>query len=320
METTVYIGIDVAKEWLDIAARPEGAAWRARNDAAGISALVGQLVERAPQLVVLEATGGLETALAAALTAAALPVVIVNPRQVRDFARATGQLAKTDAIDARVLAQFGEAVGPEPRPLPEAATRELAALMARRRQVVEMLTAEKNRLRSAARPVRRDIQQHIHWLERRLAGLDDDLGKTIREHAGWTDRDRVLRSTPGIGPVSSCTLLANLPELGRLNRKEIAALVGVAPLNRDSGTLRGRRTIWGGRSHVRSALYMATLVGVRHNPVLRAFYERLLAAGKPKKVALTASMRKLLTILNAMARTNTTWQDPAQTLALQDSC
>ena len=192
--------------------------------------------------------------------------------------------------------------------------------MARRRQVVEMLTAEKNRMRSAARPIRRDIQQHIHWLERRLAGLDDDLGKTIREHAQWQDRDRVLRSTPGIGPVSSCTLLANLPELGRLNRKEIAALVGVAPLNRDSGTLRGRRTIWGGRSHVRSALYMATLAGVRCNPVLRTFYERLLAAGKPKKVALTASMRKLLTILNAMARSNTAWQDPAPTLALQDSC
>jgi len=192
--------------------------------------------------------------------------------------------------------------------------------MGRRRQVVEMLTAEKNRMRSAARPVRRDIQQHIRWLERRLASLDDDLGKTIREHAQWQDRDRVLQSTPGIGPMSSCTLLANLPELGRLNRKEIAALVGVAPLNRDSGTLRGRRTIWGGRSHVRSALYMATLVGVRCNPVLRTFYERLLAAGKPKKVALTASMRKLLTILNAMARTNTPWQRPAPTLALQDSC
>ena len=320
MEANGYIGIDVAQEWLDIAARPNGDAWRARNDETGIGELVGQLVERAPRLVVLEATGGLETALAAALTMAALPFVIVNPRQVRDFARATGQLAKTDAIDARVLAQFGEAVGPEPRPLPEAATRELAALMARRRQVVAMLTAEKNRLRSAARPVRRDLQQHIHWLERRLAGLDDDLGKTIRQHAQWQDRDRVLRSTPGIGPVSSGTLLANLPELGRLNRKEIAALVGVAPLNRDSGTLRGRRTCWGGRSHVRSALYMATLVGVRCNPVLRAFYERLLAAGKPKKVALTASMRKLLTILNAMARSNTSWQDPAPTLALQDSC
>lgn len=319
MEANGYIGIDVAQEWLDIAARPEGGAWRARNDEAGITELTSQLVERGPRLVVLEATGGLETALASALTMAALPVVIVNPRQVRDFARATGQLAKTDAIDARVLARFGEAVGPEPRPLPEAATRELAALLARRRQVVEMLTAEKNRLRSAARPIRHDIQQHIRWLERRLAGLDGDLGKTIREHAQWQDRDRVLRSTPGIGPVSSCTLLANLPELGRLNRKEIAALVGVAPLNRDSGTLRGRR-IWGGRSHVRSALYMATLVGVRRNPVLRTFYQRLLAAGKPKKVALTASMRKLLTILNAMARSNTSWQDQAQPLALQDSC
>jgi len=320
MEANGYIGIDVAQEWLDIAARPNDDAWRVRNDEAGMTELTSQLVERAPRLVVLEATGGLETALAAALTMAALPFVIVNPRQVRDFARATGQLAKTDAIDARVLAQFGEAVGPEPRPLPEAVTRELAALMARRRQVVGMLTAEKNRLRSAARRVRRDIQQHIHWLERRLAGLDGDLGKTIRQHAQWQDRDRVLRSTPGIGPVSSGTLLANLPELGRLNRKEIAALVGVAPLNRDSGTLRGRRTCWGGRSHVRSALYMATLVGVRCNPVLRAFYERLLAAGKPKKVALTASMRKLLTILNAMARSNTSWQDPAPTLALQDSC
>jgi len=313
----VYIGIDVAKDWLDVAVRPDGRAWRVRNDEAGIAGLVEELTVEAPRIVVLEATGGMERASVTALAAAGLRVVVVNPRQVRAFARATGRLAKTDAIDAQVLAQFGEAVAPEPRPLPEVATQELAALMLRRRQIVGMLTAEKNRLRTAARPVRRDIQEHIHWLERRLAGVDHDVTKAIRSHTDWENHDHVLRSAPGVGFVSSGSLLSTLPELGRLNRKEIAALVGVAPLNRDSGTLRGRRTIWGGRAHVRSALYMATLVGTRHNPVLRAFYQRLLAAGKPKKVALTACMRKLLIMLNAMVRDNATWQPR---LAHQDSC
>lgn len=316
----VYVGIDVAKDWLDVAERPDGAAWRVPNDEPGIASLVERLAERAPAVVVLEATGGLESALAAALAAAQLPVVVVNPRQVRDFARATGRLAKTDALDAQVLAQFGEAVAPQPRPLPEAATQELAALVARRRQLVEMLTAEKNRLRTAARSVRRDLQEHIRWLERRLDGVDGALGKAVRSHALWQDRDDVLQSTPGVGFVVSSTLLADLPELGRLNRKEIAALVGVAPLNRDSGTRRGRRTIWGGRAQVRAALYMATLVATQHNPVVRAFYQRLVAAGKPKKVALTACMRKLLTILNAMLRDHVPWQPRQRTLAFQDSC
>jgi transposase len=310
----------VAKDWLDLAERPGETAWRVPNEEKEITALVERLAEREPAVVVLEATGGLEYPLAAALAAAHLPVVVVNPRQVRDFARATGRLAKTDAIDAQVLAQFGEAVEPQPRPLPDQMHQEFAALVRRRRQLVEMLTAEKNRLRSAARSVRRDIEQHIRWLERRLGDLDNDLGKAIQSSPLWRDRDSLLQSTPGVGPVASATLLAQLPELGRLNHKEIAALAGVAPLNWDSGTLRGRRRIWGGRAQVRAALYMATLVASRHNPAVKAFYERLVASGKPKKVALTASMRKLLTILNAMARSNTAWQDPAQTLALQDSC
>ena len=315
-----YIGIDVSQGWLEVALQPGGEAWRTANDEAGIAGLVERLQALQPATVILEATGGYELPVTGALLAAGLPAAVVNPRQVRDFARATGRLAKTDAIDAQVLARFGEAVRPELRPLPDEATQELAALVARRRQLIEMLTAEKNRLRLAARAVRRDIQQHIRWLERRLSDLDGDLAQQVRSSPRWREQDDLLRSAPGIGPVSSVTLLAQLPELGQLNRKEIAALVGVAPLNRDSGTLRGRRRVWGGRAHVRAALYMATLVGTRHNPVLKTFYERLLAAGKPKKVALTACTRKLLTILNAMVRTETSWQSGHLTLAQQDSC
>jgi len=315
-----YIGIDVAQDWLDVALQPGGEAWRATNDEPGIAGLVDRLQALQPTAVILEATGGIELPVTGALLAAGLPAAVVNPRQVRDFARATGRLAKTDAIDAQVLARFGEAVRPELRPLPDEATQELAALVARRRQLIEMLTAEKNRLRLARRAVRRDIEQHIRWLKRRLSDLDGDLAQQVRSSPRWREQDDLLRSAPGIGPVSSVTLLAQLPELGRLNRKEIAALVGVAPLNRDSGTLRGRRRVWGGRAHVRAALYMATLVGTRRNPVLKPFYERLLAAGKPKKVALTACMRKLLTILNAMVRTETSWQSGHRTLAHQDSC
>ena len=311
----VHVGIDVSKDHLDIAIEP-GQASQTSNDETGIAGLVERLLALQPTTVILEATGGFELPLTGALLAACLPVVVVNPRQVRDFARATGQLAKTDAIDARVLARFGGAVRPELRPLPDEATQELAALVARRRQLVEMLTAEKNRLRLAARAVRRDIQQHIRWLERRLSDLDGDLAQQVRSSPSWRERDDLLQSVPGIGPVSSVTFLAQLPELGRLNRKEIAALVGVAPLNRDSGTLRGRRVVWGGRSHVRAALYMATLTATRHNPVIRSFYTRLLAAGKPKKVALVACMRRLLTVLNAISRDRATWQP----LVFQDSC
>lgn len=302
-----YVGVDVAKDWLDVAQRPEGAPWRVSNDERGIAALVERLVQLRPALVVLEATGGMEMPVVGALVIVQLPTAVVNPRQVREFARATGRLAKTDAIDAQVLAQFGEAVRPELRPFPDAATQELSALLTRRRQLVGMLTAEKNRLRTAAKAVRADVQEHIRWLERRLSDLDGQLAQSIRSSPSWRELDNLLKSTPGVGPVLSVTLLAELPELGTLGRKEIAALVGVAPLNWDSGHLRGKRRVWGGRSRVRAALYMAALVAARRNPVIRAFYERLVEAGKPKKVALTACMHKLLTILNAMIRHRTPW-------------
>jgi len=315
----VYVGIDVAKDWLDVSQRPGGEAWRVSSDEAGVAALVERLKGVQPALVVLEATGGLQIPAVAALVAAGLRTVVVNPRQVRQFAGASGRLAKTDAIDAQVLAQFGEALQPEVRPLPDAATRELAALVARRRQLIEMLTAEKNRLRMATKKVQPNIEAHILWLENELLDLDAGLGETIRSSPVWREQDNLLRSVPGVGPVLSSVLLADLPELGKLSRKEIAALVGVAPLNRDSGQFRGRRTIWGGRSQVRAALYMAALVAARFNPAIRAFYQRLGAAGKPKKVALTACMRKLLTILNAMMRHQTLWQYPLS-LDGQDSC
>jgi transposase len=318
--TKAYVGIDVAKGWLDVAQRPGGEAWRVTNDERGIADLVARLKALRPTLVLLEATGGMEIPAVAALAAAGLDAVVVNPRQVRQFAGATGRLAKTDAIDAQVLAQFGEAVQPEVRPLPDTATQELAALVARRRQLIEMLTAEKNRLRLATKKVRRNIEAHIRWLEGELLDLDDGLGDVIRSSPVWREQDDLLRSVPGVGPVLSSVLLAHLPELGRLNRKEIAALAGVAPLNRDSGQFRGRRTVWGGRSQVRAALYMAALVATRFNPAIRAFYQRLGAAGKPKKVALTACMRKLLTMLNAMARHQTPWQTMDLTLDLKDSC
>jgi transposase len=304
----IYVGIDVAKDRLDVAQRPGTEAWWVTNDDRSIADLVARLGALRPTLVVLEATGGIELPVVGALAAAGLPVVVVNPRQVREFARATGRLAKTDAIDAQVLARFAEAVRPALRPLPDASTHQLGGLVARRRQVIEMLTAEKNRLRTAAPAVRDHIKEHILWLERSLSDLDSELGQVIHSSDIWRAQDNLLQSTPGVGPVLSTTLLAHLPELGSLNRKEIAALVGVAPLNRDSGTLRGRRTVWGGRSDVRTALYMAALAATRFNPVIRAFYQRLEAAGKPKKVALTACMRKLLTILNAMMRHQTRWQ------------
>ena len=255
----------------------------------------------------LEATGGFEVDVAGALAAAGLPTAVVNPRQVRDFARATGLLAKTDQLDAQALAHFAEAVRPEPRPLPDAQAQELSALLLRRRQLVDMLTAEKNRVSLAAARIRPQIQTHIAWLQQQLADLDRDLGQLIRSSPVWRAKDDLLRSVPGVGPVLATTLVASLPELGTLTRQQIAALVGVAPLNRDSGTWRGRRTVWGGRAHVRAVLYMSTLVAVRHNPALRAFYERLRHAGKLPKVALTACMRKLLTILNAMLKHQTRW-------------
>jgi transposase len=306
----VTIGIDVAKTQLDVAVHPTAVAWQVPNDAAGHAALVPQVQALAPALIVLEATGGLEVPVAAALATAGLPVAVVNPRQVRDFGRAVGQLAKTDALDAALLARFAAVVQPVPRPLPDAEAQALTALLARRRQVVAMLTAERQRLATARPPVRRRVQAHITWLEAELADLDADLRAAIEASPVWRATEDLLRSVPGIGPVTATTLLAELPELGRLNRKQIGALVGVAPLHCDSGTRRGQRPVWGGRGQVRAVLYMATLVAVRHNPVLRAFYTRLLAAGKPKKVALVAAMHKLLTLLNAIVQHQTPWAAP----------
>ena len=262
-----------------------------------------------PALVVLEATGGLELELVGALAAAALPVVVVNPRQVRDFARATGRLAKTDALDAAVLAHFGEAVRPPLRALRDAESLALKALLGRRQQLVTMLVAERNRRGAAVAAVRPRIEAHIAWLEQERSELEDELRQTLQRSPVWRERDQLLRSVPGVGEQLSLTLLAELPELGRLNRRAIAALVGVAPFNRDSGRLRGRRTIWGGPARVRAMLYMGALSASRHNPVIRDCYQRLLAAGKPKKLALTACMRKLLVILNAMLKHHTPWRD-----------
>jgi transposase len=311
MTSEAFIGIDVARDSLEVASRPADENWQVANNPAGIAALLPRLRAVRPTLIVLEATGGLELPVLACLGSAGLPVVAVNPRQVRDFAKATGKLAKTDAIDARVLAHFAEAVRPAVRPLPDAATQALGALVTRRRQLVEMLTAEENRRKTASTAIRADIQAHIAWLRKRLKGVDQELSQAVRSSPLWREQEDVLRSVPGIGPVVSVTLLADLPELGTLDRKQVAALVGLAPLNRDSGTLRGKRTIWGGRATVRAALYMAALVGSRRNPVLRALYTRLLAAGKTKKVALTACMRKLLTILNALLKHRTRWATPA---------
>ena len=308
----VFVGIDVAKAALVVAVRPGGERWSVPNDDTGVERLRDHVRRLAPTLVVLEATGGYEHAIVAALAAVQLPLVVANPRQVRDFARATGQLAKTDRIDADTLALFAERVRPDPRPLTDEATRALDGRLTRRRQVVEMLTAERNRLTHALPTIRRDITQHIRWLERRLHEVDRDLDHTIQASPVWRANENLLRSAPGVGPILSRTLLGELPELGILTRKQIAALVGVAPLARDSGTLKGKRLVWGGRAPVRAALYMGALVASRRNPVIRAFYQRLLAAGKPKKLALTACMRKVLTILNAMMRTQTMWRQTHQ--------
>jgi len=305
------VGIDVSKGTLDVQVRPTDARWTVANDDRGIRALVAQLQTTAPAQIVIEATGGYEVAVVSALAAAGLPVIVVNPRAVRDFARATGQLAKTDQLDAGILARFAEQVQPEIRPLADAEQQELDALLTRRRQLIEMLTAEKNRLQQVfvarGSRVKKSLTAHIAYLTRELGRAETDLAALVRQSPIWRERDDLLQSAPGVGPVLSLTILAALPELGRLDRKAIAALVGVAPLNRDSGLFRGKRMIHGGRAPVRTALYMGALVATRHNPVIKAFYQRLLAAGKPKKVALTACMRKLLIILNAMVRQQAPW-------------
>jgi transposase len=307
----MFVGIDVAKAELVVHVRPGQEHFSVANDEGGVRTLVERRRSAVPQLIVLEATGGYELLGVAALAAAALPVVVVNPRQVRDFARATGQLAKTDRIDADLLARFADVVRPAVRPLATAAARELDALLARRRQLLEMLQAERNRAGQVFgrgnRLVKKSLRAHVAYLERELRIADTDLGAMVRGSPAWRERDDLLRSVPGVGPVLSLTLLAELPELGRLTRREIAKLVGVAPLSRDSGTLRGRRFVQGGRASVRAVLYMAALVATKRNAMIRAFYQRLLATGKPKKLALVACMRKLLTILNTMARTHQRW-------------
>jgi transposase len=304
----VYVGIDVSKTHLDLAVEPPGPAARFPYTEVGLSALVSTLQPLGPALVVVEATGGYEAEVAATLALAGLPIAVVNPRQVRDFAKALGRLAKTDTLDARVLAQFAARVQPDARPLPDAAQRALTAAVTRRRQLVEMLVAEQNRLPLATGRIRDDLQVHIHFLQQRLKAANEDLQTTLRASPLWRAREALLRSVPGIGPTTAAVLIADLPELGQLSRQQLAALIGVAPFHRDSGAQRGVRTTWGGRAPVRSTLYMATLVATRWNPAITTFYRRLLARGKPRRVALVAAMRKLLSILNAIVKSQRPWE------------
>lgn len=307
-EEQVFVGIDVSKQRLDVGSYPALSSQSWGNDEAGCGAVVTYLETMQPALVVVEATGGMESLLVAELALREMPVAVVNPRQVRDFAKAIGVLAKTDKVDAQVLARFAQAVRPALRPLPNADTVELAALLARRRQLVEMLSAEGNRLAGAAPRIATKIRRHIAWLQKQLDETDHDLDQMIRNSPLWQHKAELLTSVPGMGRVTAITLLAQLPEIGTLSRRAISGLVGVCPYSRESGSMRGRRAIWGGRATVRAALYMAALVASRHNPVIRAFYQKLVAAGKLKKVALVACMRKLLVILNAMIRHNQPWR------------
>ena len=309
----VFVGIDVSKATLDVGVLPPEPFRTIPNDEAGCRGLAERLKALSPALIVLEATGGFETLAAATLAAAGLPVVVVNPRQVRAFAKATGTLAKTDRLDARVLALFAQQVRPPVRPLKDAQSRALDALFTRRRQLVEMLTMERNRLGLAAAPVRRDLKAHIAWLVKRLKDVDRELKDLIESSPVWREKDDLLQSAPGIGPVASVALLAQLPELGTLNRRQIGALAGIVPFNNDSGKFKGQRHVWGGRAVVRAVLYMATLAAIRWNPLSKAVYQRLRAAGTKPKVAIVACMRKLLTILNAMLKTKTPWCDKMAT-------
>jgi transposase len=305
----LFVGIDISKDRLDVHIQPTEERFSLAHDEAGVAEVVRRLQGVAPQLVVMEATGGYETTVAAALGSAGLAVAVVNPRQIRDYARATGQLAKTDRLDARVIALFAQAVRPAVRPLPDEQAQQLGEVVARRRQLVDMLSAEMNRRRMVRDPrLRERLHAHIAWLEQAVREVDEDLRRLVRGSALWRETDDLLRSAPGIGKVTSCTLIADLPELGHLDRRRIAALVGVAPFNRDSGTMRGRRIVTGGRASVRKVLYMATLSAIRRNPTIAAFYQRLRAGGRPGKVAVVAAMRKLLTILNAIVRERRAWQ------------
>lgn len=304
-----FVGVDVSKDTLDVAVRPGEKCWQTANTEEAFPELVARLRRLEPELIVIEATGGLERAVVAAMVQAGLPVAVINPRQSREFAKATGRLAKTDEIDAEDLAFFGEALRPEVRSLPDAAVQTLAALNTRRQQLIDMLVAERNRLGTALPAARPSLREHIRWLEREKENVESELQRQIDDNVSLRAKFTLLCTVKGVGPATSIALLSHLPELGRVNRKEIAALVGVAPFNRDSGRWRGKRTTWGGRAPVRSKLYMAALSASRHNPVIRAFYQRLIEAGKPKKVALTACMRKLIVILNTMVKNGTLW-DP----------
>lgn len=307
--TDKTVGIDVSLATLDVAILPEGTTFSVSNDEGSCRDLTQKLKELKPKLIVLEATGGLENLVAGLLAAEGLPVAVVNPRQIRDFAKATGQLAKTDRLDAKCIARFGEAIKPEPRPLKDEDSQALTAMITRRRQIVDMITAEKNRLSRSHNRVRKDIEETILWLQSRVADIDRNLSQSIKKNVVWKNKVDILRSCKGIGPGNSSTMVCRLPELGTLDRRKISALVGVCPFNRDSGTMRGKRAVWGGRATVRAMLYMATLSAVRYNRTIKVFYERLIAAGKLPKVALVACMRKLLTILNAMIRDMKPWAE-----------
>jgi transposase len=307
MSTSQSVGIDVSKAWLDVAVGTQEQPWRVANSAEGIAEVVARLQPLPVALIVLESTGGLEGMLLAELHAAGLPVARVNPGRVREFAKATGQFAKTDRLDARILAQYAQAIRPDPVHLPGEEEQYLAALVSRRRQLLDMLVAEKNRLPTTTKRLQGRVRKHLDWLKAELQALEQEIDDFIQQTPLWREKDELLKSVPGIGDVTACTLLAELPELGQLNRKQIAALVGVAPFNRDSGRFQGKRHIRGGRSSVRTPLYMATLAATRFNPVIRTFYQHLLAQGKEKKVALVACMRKLLTILNAILRHRLPW-------------
>ena len=303
----VFVGIDVSKAELEVSWLPQVGRLQVVREEAGLVQLVERLKALGPALVVLEASGGYEMPVVMALAGAGLPCVVVNARQVRDFAKASGKLAKTDRIDAQVIAEFAQAIRPKVRALPDAAAAQLIALVTRRRQLVEMLTAEQNRLALSHTVVREDLKQNIAWLKSRLQDLDGELARAVRESPLWREHDKLLQQVPGVGRVVSAVLLALRPERGRLSPKSIAALVGVCPFNRDSGRWHGKRSIFGGRAGVRAVLYMAIVSAIRWNPLIKAFYQRLLAAGKPKKLAMTACMRKLLVILNAMMRDRTNW-------------
>ena len=310
MNSEAYVGIDISKALLDVKALPNNEVQQFSNDDPGVKKLITFVKKIDPRLIVLESTGGLEMLAVSSLIENHLPVVIINPRQVRDFAKANGRLAKTDSIDADTIACFARDIRPEVRPLKDEHTKLLSALNARRRQIVDMLVAEKNRLHTAPKPNRKSIQKHIQWLERALEDINKDIEKRIKKSPTWRENDKILQSFKGVGPVVSATLLCDLPELGALNRKKIAALVGVAPLNCDSGRFRGRRRIKGGRANVRRKLYMAAVASLRHNDMIQEFYNKLIAAGKPPKLALTACMRKILTVLNAMMKNQTYWIAP----------